>query len=158
VLKAGPRCTRHSLEAKRLFVYIKQTGLATVAPAGSRSPSAVSSIRGDSMASTSFFISRNLMLVLSVGLAPAPAAAAPVCKPVLTVKDVRFSATQPETMERIWSATVSVDASRCATSTGRFEIVFSRLKENAPELDFSERFTWKPESVAVSVTFWADEA
>src|SRR6185369_7656721 len=94
--------------------------------------------------------------LLGAGLMPA--AAAPVCKPVLAVKDVRFSSVQPETMERTWSATLSVDASRCATMSGRFEILFSRLKENAPEIDFTERFTWKPASVEVSVNFWADEA
>ena len=109
------------------------------------------------MASTSFFLSRNLMIAL-LGVGLTPAAAAPTCKPVLAFKQVRFSPTQPETMERTWSATLSVDASRCATTSGRFEILFSRLKENAPEADFAERFTWKPESVEVSVNFWADEA
>jgi hypothetical protein len=111
------------------------------------------------MASTSFFLSRNLMIVLlGVGCGLAPALAAPLCKPVLAFKEVRFSPMQPETMERIWSATLSVDASRCATSSGHFEILFSRLKENAPETDFTEQFTWKPASVDVSVNFWADEA
>jgi hypothetical protein len=109
------------------------------------------------MASTSFFISRILIIAL-LGAGLTPAIAAPLCKPLLAFKNVRFSPTQPETMEHIWSATLSVDASRCATMSGRFEILFSRLKENAPEIDFSERFTWKPESVEVSVNFWADEA
>jgi hypothetical protein len=111
------------------------------------------------MASTSCFICRNLCIaLLGVGFGLMPARAAPVCKPVLAFKDVRFSPTQPETMERTWSATLSVDASRCATTSGRFEILFSRLKENAPEADFTERFAWKPGSVEVSVSFWADEA
>ena len=111
------------------------------------------------MASTSFFLSRNLIgIALPMGLGLTPAAAAPVCKPLLGFKEVRFSAMHRETMERIWSATLSVDASRCATSSGRFEILFSRLKENAPELDFTEPFTWKPGSMEVSVSFWADEA
>jgi hypothetical protein len=35
------------------------------------------------------------------------------------------------TMERKWTAVLSVDASRCATTSGRFGIVFSRQKENA---------------------------
>ena len=109
------------------------------------------------MASTSFFVCRTLMIGL-LGAGLTPAAAAPLCKPVLAFKEVRFSPMQPETMERIWSATVFVDASRCATDSGYFEILFSRLKENAPEIDFTERFTWQPESVHVSVSFWADEA
>jgi len=109
------------------------------------------------MASTSFFYISNVTLIL-VGAALSPAVAAPLCKPVLAIKEVRFSPVQPETMERIWSATLSVDASPCATSSGRFDILFSRLKENAPEIDFTEAFTWKPESVEVTVNLWADEA
>jgi hypothetical protein len=109
------------------------------------------------MASTSFFLSRNLMIAL-LGMGLSPAAAAPVCKPVIGFKEVRFSPTHRETMERTWSATLSVDASRCATTSGRFEILFTRLKENAPEVDFSERFTWTPGAMEVSVSFWADEA
>jgi len=112
------------------------------------------------MASTSFFISRNLVIALVGinGFGLAPALAAPVCKPLIGFKEVRFSPTQPETMERIWSATLSVDASRCATTTGRFEILFSRSKENAPEDEFVEPFMWRPRSVEISVNFWADEA
>jgi len=87
-----------------------------------------------------------------------PAVAGPGCKPALTIRDVRFSPTQPETMERRWTALVSVDASACAASSGRFDILFSRLKENAPDMDFVERFTWKPGLMEVSVDFWADEA
>ena len=109
------------------------------------------------MASTSFFLSRTLVIAL-LGAGLTPAAAVPLCKPVLAFKEVRFSPTQPETMERIWSATLSVDASPCGTTTGRFEILFSRLKENAPDVDFTERFVWKPDTVEVSVNFWADEA
>jgi hypothetical protein len=109
------------------------------------------------MASTSFFVSGTLVIAL-LGAGLAPSVAAPQCKPVLAFKEIQFSSTQPETLERIWLARLSVDASHCATTSGRFEILFSRLKENAPEVDFTERFTWKPESVEVSVSFWADEA
>ncbi|MGB9365514.1 MAG: hypothetical protein WCE79_05840 [Xanthobacteraceae bacterium] len=111
------------------------------------------------MASTNFFLSRNLIIVLlGFGFAPAPALAVPVCKPIIGFKEVRFSPTHRETMERTWSATLSVDASRCASTSGRFEILFTRLKENAPEVDFSEQFKWKLGSIDVSVPFWADEA
>lgn len=81
-----------------------------------------------------------------------------VCRPSLAVTNVQFSEMRPETMERTWTAVVSVDASRCATATGHFEITFSRQKENAPEVDFRETFTWQPPSVNVAVEFWADEA
>lgn len=98
------------------------------------------------------------LLASGIGLGGAAHAGPDVCRPSLTVTDVQFSGTRPETMERTWSAVVSVDASRCATTSGHFEITFSRQKENAPEADFRETFTWQPPSVKVAVDFWADEA
>lgn len=81
-----------------------------------------------------------------------------VRRPALTVSEVKLSAMQPPTMQRKWNAVMSVDASHCATTAGRFEIGFSRLKENGPEVDFREPLTWQAPSVKVSVDFWADEA
>ena len=81
------------------------------------------------------------------------------CRPALAIKDVQFSEMQAPTWERKWTAIVSVDASRCTTnSTGSFEIVFSRQKENGVEIEFSEKFTWSSPAVTVAVDFWADEA
>ena len=81
------------------------------------------------------------------------------CRPALEVKDVQFSQMQPPTRKRTWTAVVSVDASHCAAnSSGSFEIVFTRLKENGPELDFRERFAWQSPAVNVAVDFAADEA
>ncbi len=99
------------------------------------------------------------LLAGGIGFISAAQAAGPqVCKPSLAVTDVRFSEMRPPTMGRRWTAVVSVDASQCATTTGHFEITFSRQKENAPEVDFRETFTWQPSSVKVAVDFWADEA
>jgi hypothetical protein len=99
------------------------------------------------------------LLACTIGLATiTQAAAGSACKPALAFKEVRFSKMRPPTMERRWTAVLSVDASRCATTSGRFEILFSRLKEAGPEIDFVEKFTWKPDLVEVSVDFWADEA
>ena len=82
-----------------------------------------------------------------------------LCRPALAIKDVQFSQMQAPTWERTWTAVVSVDASRCAmNSTGSFEIVFSRTKENGVEIEFSEKFTWSSPAVTVAVDFWADEA
>jgi len=86
------------------------------------------------------------------------AVAQQTCRPALAFKEVRFSEMQLPTLERKWTAVLSVDASRCATTSGRFEIVFSRLKENGIEIEFREQFMWRPDSVEVSVDFWADEA
>jgi hypothetical protein len=99
------------------------------------------------------------LLAAGIGLVGmAHAADQPTCRPALTFKEVRFSAMQPPTMERKWTAVLAVDASRCASQSGRFGIVFTRQKENGLELEFQEQFTWQPALVEVSVDFWADEA
>lgn len=83
----------------------------------------------------------------------------PSCTPALAFKEVHFSPMQPPTLERKWTAVVSVDASGCmANSEGYFEIVFSRLKEIGPEVEFREQFIWRPPAVKVEVNFSADEA
>jgi hypothetical protein len=82
-----------------------------------------------------------------------------VCKPSLAFKEVHFSEMQPPTLKRTWTALVSVDTASCAAnSTGHFEIVFLRLKEIGPDIEFREQFKWLPPSVTVAVEFWADEA
>jgi hypothetical protein len=99
------------------------------------------------------------LLAASIGLVSVGQAAGPqTCRPALAFKEVRFSEMRPPTMERKWTAVLSVDASRCAATLGRFGIGFSRLKETGPEIDFQEQFMWKPDSVEVSVDFSADEA
>jgi hypothetical protein len=82
-----------------------------------------------------------------------------LCKPALSVNDVQFSPINPATLARNWTAVVSVDAARCkANFRGTFEIVFTRLSEAAPDMEFRERFIWMPPSVNVSVEFGRDEA
>lgn len=83
----------------------------------------------------------------------------PLCHPKLTVTDVQFSEMIPTTLERKWTAIVSVDTSQCqANLNGYFEIVFSQVSEIAPDLEFRERFTWRPPSVRIAVNFSAYEA
>jgi hypothetical protein len=82
-----------------------------------------------------------------------------VCKPAMAFEEVQFSGMQPSTLQRKWTAVISVDATRCAkNSTGYFEIVFTRLKEGAPDIKFREQFRWVAPSVTVAVDFWADES
>jgi hypothetical protein len=82
-----------------------------------------------------------------------------LCRPALTLDDVEFSSMIPPTLERVWSAIVSVDASQCAAnSKGNFDIVFTRLSENAPDLEMRKQFTWSVHSLGVSLAFAADEA
>jgi hypothetical protein len=81
------------------------------------------------------------------------------CRPLLAIKAVQFSAMQPPTLWRTWTAVVAVDASQCAAnSTGHFEIVFTRLSETAPDLEFRKQFEWRPPMVNLVVDFGADEA
>ena len=89
-----------------------------------------------------------------------------LCRPTLTVNEVEFSAMMSPTLERTWSAVVSVDASGCTDNAkGYFEIVFTRLSENAPDLEFRKQFiwsapsfVWQMPSVGVGLTFAANEA
>ena len=72
--------------------------------------------------------------------ATAPATAAPLCKPALAFRQVSFSPIDLETMRRRWTATLSVDASRCATTSGRFEILFVLWSETAPDDELIRAF------------------
>ena len=82
-----------------------------------------------------------------------------LCKPALSVNDVQFSPINPATLARNWTAVVSVDASQCkANFRGTFDIVFTRLSETAPDMEFREPLIWTPPSVNVSVRFGRDEA
>ncbi len=87
------------------------------------------------------------------------ATAQPLCHPALTIGDVHFSEMTPPTLERTWTATVSVDTSGCQPNvSGSFDIAFTRLSETAPDLPFRQRYAWRSPSVAIAATFAADEA
>jgi hypothetical protein len=96
-------------------------------------------------------------LIALAGAAPATAAPA-LCKPALTFRQVSFSPIDYETMQRRWSATLSVDASSCATASGQFEILFALWSETAPDDDLIRAFTWTPGLTAVAVDVTANEA
>jgi hypothetical protein len=91
----------------------------------------------------------------AAGVAP-PGLAAPLCTPDLAIAGAHLS--DMSAGRRIWSARIAVDASQCATTSGRFFIRFVRLKEVGPDLPFSEAFTWHPGMVEVWTDFAADEA
>src|SRR5258707_15166905 len=91
-----------------------------------------------------WYMTEALVASLMLGVAT-PAVAEFACKPALTFKDVRFSKAQNQ--QRNWTATLTVEASRCAATTGQFEIRFVRLKEFGPDLVFTEKFRWTPGAV-----------
>jgi len=86
----------------------------------------------------------------------AQATGEPPCRPTLIVKGVTFSAAHQ--WRRTWAARIAADASRCATTSGHFDIDFTRLREDAPDLRFSERFTWTAGEFDATAVFAADEA
>jgi len=90
----------------------------------------------------------------------APSFGGPVCKPNFSVTNVRIS--ELRNLERTWTAAVHVDASRCSDFAGRFDIHFLREKENAPEVEFSQSFTWQAGELGMgqaeaSIDLWVDE-
>jgi hypothetical protein len=88
-----------------------------------------------------------------------PAIAQNLCHPALTLSEVQFSPIKAPKLHRNWTAVVSVDASKCAVNSGgRFDIVFTRLSETAPDLEFRQPFAWTPFSQNIALDFAPDEA
>jgi len=80
------------------------------------------------------------------------------CKPTMAVTEAHYSPMSLPKLERTWTVTFTVDASRCATDSGSFSILFTLWKENAPDTEFAETFAWKPDLNVISKNFWVDEA
>ncbi len=79
--------------------------------------------------------------------------------PGLTLSEVQFSPIRTPKLQRNWTAVLTVDAAECAAnSAGHFEIVFTRLSENAPDLEFREHFAWSSFPRNIALDFAADEA
>jgi hypothetical protein len=97
-----------------------------------------------------------LLAIVTALLGTTRATGNTLCKPTLEFREVRFSEVRGQ--QRIWTAVLAADASHCATTSGRFNLNFVRLKEMAPDLLFTEQFTWRPGLFEVSVDFWLDEA
>src|SRR5262249_35698290 len=78
-----------------------------------------------------------------------------LCKPVLSFRDVRIP--EPRSMQRTGGAVPVADASLFSPPSAPFEIESTRLKETAPDLRFTERFTWASGRSEVSIDVWWDE-
>lgn len=93
--------------------------------------------------------------LLGAGSAIAQGTAQDRCRPALALTDVRVSPARD--LQRTWTATLLADASRCAATSGRFEVQFTRQKEYGPDMWFAERFTWQAGRSDVSIDIWWDE-
>lgn len=103
------------------------------------------------------FTSLMTLLFLQAGTAGAWSQLA--CKPLLSVtstQDVRASSNPAIPWK--WSATIAADARHCATRSGTFEIDFVRVKENSPDLQFTEKLRWQPDQFDVSMELTSDES
>ena len=91
-------------------------------------------------------------------LSTAPASAQQTCKPALKFTQVDYAGMRLPKRQRTWTATLSVDARSCLTSSGRFEIIYSVEREYGLDCEVREEYFWKLGSVKVSREFWIDEA
>jgi hypothetical protein len=96
-----------------------------------------------------------LLCGLLIASGAAPAVSQDLCKPALFPKASEHS--EVVNFQRKWTGTFAVDASRCATKTGFFEVEFVRLKEIGPDLPFTELFTWSPGQMDVTLDLAWDE-
>jgi hypothetical protein len=81
------------------------------------------------------------------------------CKPILSVRNVReFRNAERPVQPWTWKATIVADASYCGTRSGWFEIDVIRIKEYAPDVQFTEKYRWNPGQFDVSIELAADEA
>lgn len=88
-----------------------------------------------------------------------PAIAQNLCRPTLTITSALLSPIEQPNLQRKWTAVVSANTSDCAVNSGGFfDMVFTRLSENAPDLEFRQRFAWSPFAMKMALDFAADEA
>ena len=101
-----------------------------------------------------------LTLAITLALTGAtPATAQNLCRPALAINDALLSPIEPAKLQRKWSAIVTANTSECAVNSGGFfDMVFTRLSESAPDLEFRQRFVWSPFAMKVALDFAADEA
>lgn len=99
-----------------------------------------------------------VLLMLLLGLTSAWSQAV-TCRPVLSTKVVQEARPSfPQVLPWRWQATIVADASFCATRSGQFEMDFIRLKENAPDLQFTQAFRWTESQFEISMELSSDEA
>src|SRR5262245_1691596 len=100
-----------------------------------------------------------LLILFFLPLCPASSLSQVACKPFLSIKSVReVRASSLPTLPWKWNATIVADTSHCATRSGNFEVDFVRIKENSPDLQFTQSFRWSQNQFDVSMELTSDEA
>jgi hypothetical protein len=80
------------------------------------------------------------------------------CKPFLSVTSAHEVRPSGPTFARKWIAIVVANTRHCATGSGPFEIDFVRIKENSPDLQFTEKFRWQHDESRISTEMNSDES
>jgi hypothetical protein len=102
---------------------------------------------------------RHLVLILCfVLLAPSTSRSQVVCKPFLSINSVREVRAFTPTLQWKWNATLNASTNHCATRSGNFEVDFVRIKENSPDLQFTQKFRWSQGQFDISMELTSDEA
>jgi hypothetical protein len=98
----------------------------------------------------------SLLIAAIVALPAGPVASAtPMCKPALSLNEYEVA---PKSMSvRTWTARIDVDASHCASASGRFNMEVVRGKTDLPDQHFTRQLTWTPGRVEVSMDIQRDE-
>jgi hypothetical protein len=99
-----------------------------------------------------------LLACTPVVVAGPTALTALTCKPLLTIKNVREIRTPTMPRPWTWQATITADASYCATKSGDFEIDLIRIQEYSPDEQFTEKYQWSAGQFDVSIELRPDEA
>jgi hypothetical protein len=91
-------------------------------------------------------------------LTPSSSLSQVACKPFLSIKSVREVRAFTPTLQWKWNATLNADTNHCATRSGNFEVDFVRIKENSPDLQFTQKFRWSEGQFDISTELTSDEA
>jgi hypothetical protein len=103
-------------------------------------------------------ITSTVMAVLFSLMCATESSSQPQCRPTIAFTEAHYTPMTLPRLERTWTVAFTVDASRCATETGTFSILFTIWTENAPDVEYVETFQWMPDLNVISKEFWADEA
>ena len=104
------------------------------------------------------FTCQLVLILCFLLLAPSSSLSQVACKHFLSTKAVREVRAYTPTLQWKWNATLNADNNHCATRSGNFEVDFVRIKENAPDLQFTQKFRWNQGQFDISMELTSDEA